>query len=269
MQGNFGSIPNNNMINMMNPMNQNMGFNINDFNNNMYYNQNMMMNFMTNWINLNNSFIQMPNSMSLVNNNMNQNNDQNPKNNYQTNFSNSDLNQINENKEETSPINLENDIIDFTADNQIQPKIKRSIKKIKKKQEKETVNIYYVPPFSLMRTTKFKIEIYKEMTLNQIAQEIQKRSDKRISTNLKFISVSNKECKKFLDPKKPQKDEAFIFSYEKEDRGDSNYAIPIYLCDSNKLSAYPRLLFFNRNTNYYEFKKKIHFNKKIFKKSIL
>ena len=31
-----------------------------------------------------------------------------------------------------------------------------------------------------------------------------------------------------------------------------------YLCDSNKLSAYPRLLFFNRNTNYYEFKKKIY-----------
>jgi len=149
-------------------------------------------------------------------------------------------------------------IPDLYTINKLQQKKRKNIKRNKKKKEKEIVHIYYVPPFSLIQTKKFEIEIYKEMTLNQIAKEIQKRSDKIISTNLKFISVSNKECEKFLDPKKPKKDVAFIFSYEKEDRGNSNYAIPIYLCDSNKLSAYPRLLFFNRNTNYYEFKKKIY-----------
>ena len=149
-------------------------------------------------------------------------------------------------------------IPDLYTINKLQQKKRKNIKKIKKKKEKEVVQIYYVPPFSLIQTKKFEIEIYKEMSLNQIAKEIQKRSDKRISTNLKFISVSNKECEKFLDPKKPKKDVAFIFSYEKEDRGNSNYAIPIYLCDSNKLSAYPRLLFFNRNTSYYEFRKKIY-----------
>ena len=149
-------------------------------------------------------------------------------------------------------------IPDLYTVNKLQQKRRRNIKKIKKKKEKEIVNIYYVPPFSLISTKKFEIEIYKDLTLNQIAKEIQKRSDKRISTNLKFISVSNKECEKFLDPKKTKKDTNFIFSYEKEDRGNSYYAIPIYLCDSNKISAYPRLLFFNRNTTFYEFKKKIY-----------
>ena len=150
-------------------------------------------------------------------------------------------------------------IPDINTINRLQQKKRRNIKKIiRKKKEKELVNIYYVSPFSLIQTKKFEIEIYKDITLNQIAKEIQKRSDRRISTNLKFISVSNKECEKFLDPKKPKKEVSFIFSYEKEDRGNSSYAIPIYLCDSNKLSAYPRLLFFNRNTTYYEFKKKIY-----------
>ena len=227
MQGNFGTLPYNNMLNMMNPMNQNMGYNMNDFNNNMYYNQNMINN-MTNWINQNNLFIQMFNNISLNNNNMSQNMIQNLNNNYNTNFSDSGLNKINENKEESLPANLEDDIIDLTTDNQIQPNKERIIKKVKKKKEKEIVNIYYVPPFSLIQTKKFEIDIYKEMTLYQIAKEIQKRSDKGISTNLKFISVSNKECEKFLEPKKPIKDAAFIFSYEKEDRGNSNYAIPIY-----------------------------------------
>ena len=66
MQGNFGTLPYNSMLNMMNPMNQNMGYDMNDFNNNMYYNQNMMnnMNNMTNWINQNNLFIQMFNNIT-------------------------------------------------------------------------------------------------------------------------------------------------------------------------------------------------------------
>ena len=102
-------------------------------------------------------------------------------------------------------------IPDLYTVNKLQQKRRRNIKKIKKKKEKEIVNIYYVPPFSLISTKKFEIEIYKDLTLNQIAKEIQKRSDKRISTNLKFISVSNKECEKFLDPKKTKKDTNFIF----------------------------------------------------------
>ena len=141
---------------------------------------------------------------------------------------------------------------------QLQQKRKKIIT-IKKKKEKEVVNIYYVSPFSLIQTKRFEIEVYKGLTLNEIIKEIQKRGDKvRISTNLKFMSVSNKECEKFLDGKKPKINVNFIFAYEKEDRGESHYCIPIYLCDSNKISAYPRALFFNKNTSYSDFKKKIY-----------
>ncbi len=168
----------------MNSMNRNIGHNITNFNSNMNDNQNII-NRMTNWINQSNLIIQMFDNMSLGNNNMNQNIEKNINNDLQTNFSNSDINKINENKGEKPPIYLKDDIIDFSNDNKIQPK-EKIIKKFKKKKEKEIVNIYYVYPFSLIHTKKFKIEIYKDMPLNVIAKEIQKRSDERISTSFKI-----------------------------------------------------------------------------------
>ena len=139
-----------------------------------------------------------------------------------------------------------------------QKRTKIITKTIKKEKEKENVNIYYVSPFSLIQTKKFDIEVYKGLTLNEIIKQIQKRGDKKISTNLKYMAVANKECEKFIDGKKPKVNEYFIFAYEKEEKRDSHYCIPIYLCDNNKISAYPRALFFNKNTSYSDFKKKIY-----------
>ena len=139
-----------------------------------------------------------------------------------------------------------------------QKRTKIITKTIKKEKEKENANIYYVSPFSLIQTKKFDIEVYKGLTLNEIIKQIQKRGDKKISTNLKYMAVANKECEKFIDGKKPKVNEYFIFAYEKEEKRDSHYCIPIYLCDNNKISAYPRALFFNKNTSYSDFKKKIY-----------
>ena len=138
---------------------------------------------------------------------------------------------------------------------------KNSRIKVRKRKEKERVNIYYVPPFSLKQTKKIEIEVYKGMTLDEIMQEIVKRNKtlKIKSKNLKFVSVLNKECEKFLEPKMPNRKEDFIFAYEKETKDDFYYSIPIYLCDNEKLSAYPRILFINKNTSYNDFKKKIYF----------
>ena len=146
---------------------------------------------------------------------------------------------------------------------QLQEKRKKIVnyrlkKEKKEKKEKVFVDIYYVFPFSLIQTKRFHIEVYKSMSLIDIMKEIQKRSDKRISLNLKYISVSNKECEKFLEPKKVISNANFIFSYEKEDRGMSQYHIPLYIRDKNKMSAYPRILFLNKNSSYNEFKKKIY-----------
>ena len=146
---------------------------------------------------------------------------------------------------------------------QLQEKRKKIVnyrlkKEKKEKKEKAFVDIYYVFPFSLIQTKRFHIEVYKSMSLIDIMKEIQKRSDKRISLNLKYISVSNKECEKFLEPKKDISNANFIFSYEKEDRGMSQYHIPLYIRDKNKMSAYPRILFLNKNSSYNEFKKKIY-----------
>ena len=134
----------------------------------------------------------------------------------------------------------------------------RHKKEKREKKQKEIIHLYYVFPFALIQTKKFEIEVYKGMTLNEIVKEIHKRSGKRISLNLKYLSVSNKECERFLDPKKGISNANFIFAYEKEDRGVSQYFVPIYLCNKNKISAYPRILFLNKNSSYNDFKKKIY-----------
>ena len=157
--------------------------------------------------------------------------------------------------------------------NELHLKRKKSIKtkKIleKKVKEKKIVNIYYVFPFSLIQTRRFEIEIYKENSLNEIIKEILKRCKAkiRISLNVKFASITNKECEKFLDEKKPDTQSVYIFAYEKEDRNLIHYNIPLYLRDNNKMSAYPRILFFNKNSTFDEFIKKIYILVRKFLKS--
>ena len=74
MQGNFDPVTFNMMLNMMNVMYPNMGYNINNYNSNMYNNQ-ALMNKMMNWMNQNPFLQQMYNNMP--NNNMWQNFNQN------------------------------------------------------------------------------------------------------------------------------------------------------------------------------------------------
>ena len=137
-----------------------------------------------------------------------------------------------------------------------------NVKERKGKKEKENICIYYVSQFSIIPTKKFVIEVYKGLSLTEIMKEIKKRSEKvRIETNLIFASILNKEIEIFLEPKKKNinlKNISFIFAYEKENKMKYQYSIPIYLCDNKKLSSYPRLLFFNNNTSYNDFKKKIY-----------
>ncbi len=129
-----------------------------------------------------------------------------------------------------------------------------------KERKKEIVQIYYVSPFSLTQTKKFVVEVYKDMSLNEIIQEIRKRGTNiRISTTLKFMSISNRERdKKEINGKNKIKGYNYIFGYEKEDKGNSYYSIPIYLRLDDNLSAYPRILFLDQHTNYLVFKTKIY-----------
>ena len=73
MQANFDPVTFNMMLNMMNVMYPNMGFDINNYNNNMYNNQ-VLMNMMMNMMNQNSFLQQMYNNMSMNNMNQNQNN---------------------------------------------------------------------------------------------------------------------------------------------------------------------------------------------------
>ena len=71
MQGNFDPMTFNMMLNMMNVMHPNMGYNQNNFNN---YNSAALMNMMMNWMNSNPLLLQMYNNNMFQKNNMNFNN---------------------------------------------------------------------------------------------------------------------------------------------------------------------------------------------------
>jgi len=71
MQGNFDPMTFNMMLNMMNVMHPNMGYNPNNFNN---YNSAALMSMMMNWINSNPLLLQMYKNNMFQNNNMNFNN---------------------------------------------------------------------------------------------------------------------------------------------------------------------------------------------------
>ena len=141
------------------------------------------------------------------------------------------------------------------------PKEKK-IKKIKRqrKKEKEIFEIYYVPPFSFRNTIHYKIDVYKKWaSLNKIAKEIKERTEEKyFNTNLTFISVSNKQCDNFFDANIPFKNKNFTFAFANESKINNQICIPIYLSYNNDLSAYPRVLFLDKNDSYYELKKKIY-----------
>ena len=84
MQGNFDQMTFNMMLNMMNVIHPNMGYNPNNFNN---YNSAALMNMMMNWMNSNPLLLQMYNNNMFQNNNMNfNNNNMNFNNNVPNNF---------------------------------------------------------------------------------------------------------------------------------------------------------------------------------------
>ena len=144
--------------------------------------------------------------------------------------------------------------------NERKPKEKK-VKKIKKrkKKEKEIVSIFYVHPYSLRMTVRYEIEIYKYSSLNDIANEIRKRSEnKDFILNSKFMSVSNRECDNFLDEQIPFKKNNFTFAYANDSINKNQICIPIYLTDGEMISSYPRVIFLNKNDTYYELKKKIY-----------
>ena len=83
MQGNFDPMTFNMMLNMMNVMHPNMGYNSNNYNFNMN-NSADSMNLMMNWMNMNPLLLQMYNNNMFQNNNMSQN--------YNNNFNLNNLN---------------------------------------------------------------------------------------------------------------------------------------------------------------------------------
>ena len=152
-------------------------------------------------------------------------------------------------------------IINILNQRQAKKPKEKKIKKIKKmkKKEKEKISIYYVGPYSLRTTTRYEIEIYKFELLGEIGKDIMKRAEnKNFSQNSVFMSVANKQCDNFLDIKMPLKKDIFTFAFANESRDNNQICIPIYISYANNLSAYPRVIFLNKNNSYYELKKQIY-----------
>jgi hypothetical protein len=153
-------------------------------------------------------------------------------------------------------------IPDIRRINQYNQKRKKIVKIHKKKvKEIKTITVCFVPPLSYRKIKKYKIEVNKKMTLEEVKDELENRENNiKIQNNFKFFSVSKGVYKKELDKRDIIDKDSLIYGYETE-RKDKNDCIsfPIYLRTDEYLSEYPRILFFDKNTSYYDFKKYIYF----------
>ena len=152
-------------------------------------------------------------------------------------------------------------IINYLRQKQTKKPKQKKIQKIQKKKEKqrEKIDLYYVPPFSFRITIHYEIIIYKWISLKEIAKQIRNRSvNKDFNLNSVYMSISNKQCDNFLDDNIPFKKNNFTFAFANESKLSNQISIPIYLEYNENLSAYPRVLFLDKNDSYYELKKKIY-----------
>ena len=153
-------------------------------------------------------------------------------------------------------------IPDIRRINQYNQKRKKIVKIHKKKvKEIKTITVCFVPPLSYRKIKKYKIEVNKKVTLEEVKNELENRENNiKIQNNFKFFSVSKGVYKKELDKRDIIDKDSFVYGYETERKDKSDYiSFPIYLRTDEYLSEYPRILFLDKNTSYYDFKKYIYF----------
>ena len=132
----------------------------------------------------------------------------------------------------------------------------------KKKDVYRDINIFYIPKYCIRENCRIAIHVKKDTPFKSFAEEINKIENiKHCLKKLIFIKVIDSQLKEFIDENECKNDKnEFIFSFDDERKEeDENNIIPLYMWKNKKLSAFPRLLFLKKNSNFGELKKKIYY----------
>ena len=131
-----------------------------------------------------------------------------------------------------------------------------------KKNIHRDIIIFYIPKYSIRESCEITIHVKKDTPFKDFPEEINKI--KNFKYNLKkliFIKVLGCQFKGIIDGNECKYDKNdFIFSFDDERiKGENTNIIPLYMYNTKKISAFPRLLFLKENSNFGELKKKIYY----------
>ena len=132
----------------------------------------------------------------------------------------------------------------------------------KKKDVYRDISLFYIPKYCMRNNCKINIHVKKDTPFKNFAEEINKiEKFKRNLKKLIFIKVSDSQLKRIIDENECKNDKReFIFSFDDERKEeDESNIIPLYMWVNKNLSAFPRLLFLEKNSNFGEFKRKIYY----------
>ena len=122
---------------------------------------------------------------------------------------------------------------------------------------------YYIPNYDFRNNCGFGGSIEQNITIKELIEKIQNLKDFNNdfkNMKLKFMKVSNGKFDKFMDENELAKNAKHLFIFENlEKEGKKNVTIPIYFSDNKDISAFPRLLFLEEDSNFDLLKKNIYY----------
>ena len=122
---------------------------------------------------------------------------------------------------------------------------------------------YYIPNYDFRNNCGFGGSIEQNITIKELIEKIQNLKDFNNdfkNMKLKFMKVSNEKFDKFMNENDLAKNAKHLFIFENlEKEGKKNVTIPIYFSDNKDISAFPRLLFLEEDSNFDLLKKNIYY----------
>ena len=122
---------------------------------------------------------------------------------------------------------------------------------------------YYIPNYDFRNNCGFGGSIEQNITIKELIEKIQNLKDFNNdfkNMKLKFMKVSNEKFDKFMNENDLAKNAKHLFILENlEKEGKKNVTIPIYFSDNKDISAFPRLLFLEEDSNFDLLKKNIYY----------
>ena len=120
---------------------------------------------------------------------------------------------------------------------------------------------FYIPKYSIRKSCKIELVDKKDSSLKILAEETKNIKDFKYNLKkLKYIEVDEKKLIKFVDENEIINKNKYIFAFDDESKeGENNKVLPLYFLKDEDLSAFPRLLFLEENTNFENLKHKIYY----------